>query len=257
MKLSEALSQIFIRGIRMDNIEMDDALARIENSISSNQPTKVAFINADCVNIANRSKKYRTDLKDMDMVLVDGVGMRIAGKVLGKPVKDNVNGTDMFPKLCALLEKLSGNLFLLGASSDVVERVAIWVENNYPGVNVVGVQHGYFDHRDEYKVVERIRASCADVLLVALGVPLQEEWIARNMERSGVRIAMGVGGLFDFYSGRIPRAPLWMRRAGLEWTYRLLQEPGRMWKRYLVGNMIFLIRVFYERIQLGFRKEIA
>ena len=113
---------------------------------------------------------------------------------------------------------------------------------------MAGFHHGYYAPADESKVLDEIRASGATILLVALGAPRQDVWISRNLAGTGVRVAMGVGGLFDFYSGRIPRAPQWLREMGLEWIYRLYQEPGRMWRRYLVGNITFLYHTALQRV---------
>jgi N-acetylglucosaminyldiphosphoundecaprenol N-acetyl-beta-D-mannosaminyltransferase len=129
----------------------------------------------------------------------------------------------------------------------VTEGVRDWIAEHHPGTIVCGCNHGYFSPEEEADVIRRIADSGADVLLVAFGVPRQDVWISQHIRETGAKVAMGVGGLFDFYSGRTPRAPLWMREIGLEWFYRFYQEPGRMWKRYFVGNAVFLFRVMMER----------
>lgn len=237
-----------IRGIRLLNLATDEALAAIEVAVAAGKSTSVAFVNADCVNIAAGDPAYRDDLAKIDWVFIDGVGMRIAGRILGQPVRDNVNGTDLFPLLCESLARRRKSLFLLGARPGVAAAAADWVRREHPGVTVAGSHHGYFSDADEATVLARIRASRPDVLLVALGAPRQEAWITRNLSASGATVAIGVGGLFDYYSGRIPRAPLWLRRLGLEWIYRLLQEPGRLWRRYLLGNAVFVGRIAVDRI---------
>jgi N-acetylglucosaminyldiphosphoundecaprenol N-acetyl-beta-D-mannosaminyltransferase len=115
-------------------------------------------------------------------------------------------------------------------------------------VTVCGTQHGYFSTAEETDVLRSIEDAKTDLLLVAFGAPKQDLWIREKLGSSNVRVAIGVGGLFDFFSGRIPRAPLWLREMGLEWTYRLYQEPRRLWRRYVVGNAIFLLRTMYFRI---------
>lgn len=236
-------TRLSLFGINLDNLKMDEALTAITEAVVTKSPKKIAFVNADCINISAKNRNYRTRLQAMDMVLVDGIGMRIAGKVLGQVIQENVNGTDLFPQLCARLNVLGSKLFLLGAKPGVAESVGQWVSSNYPHVEVVGTRHGYFSPSEEADVLEEIRKSNADVLLVAFGVPLQEDWIVQNMPQLGVSVAMGVGGLFDFYSGRIPRAPRVFRAYGLEWVYRLMQEPARMWRRYVIGNPLFLARM--------------
>jgi N-acetylglucosaminyldiphosphoundecaprenol N-acetyl-beta-D-mannosaminyltransferase len=158
-------------------------------------------------------------------------------------VRDNVNGTDLFPLLCDSLAKNGHSLYLLGAKPGVAAAVALWAQKNYPGLIIAGTQHGYFKPEENEQIVSTIRASKADVVLVAFGAPRQEAWINQNMTASGASVLMGVGGLFDYFSGMIPRAPLWMRKTGLEWLFRLLQEPTRLWRRYLIGNGVFLFRI--------------
>jgi N-acetylglucosaminyldiphosphoundecaprenol N-acetyl-beta-D-mannosaminyltransferase len=120
------------------------------------------------------------------------------------------------------------------------------MQARYPELIIAGTRDGYFDAAEEAEVIESINASGADILLVAFGAPRQDVWLKAHKQALRVPVRMGVGGLFDFYSGRIPRAPVWMREMGLEWTYRLLQEPGRMWRRYIIGNPLFLYRVWRQ-----------
>lgn len=230
-----------IRGIRLLNLAMDEALAAIDAALTARQPTRISFVNADCVNIAAVDASYREALAGTDWVFIDGIGMRIAGRIMDQPVRDNVNGTDLFPRLCTSLAQQGKRLFLYGARPGVAAAAAAWARARCPGLQIAGTLHGY--QPDEAEAVAAIRASGADVVLVALGAPAQETWIARNLEKTGATVAIGVGGLFDYYSGRIPRAPLWMRRLGLEWLFRLIQEPRRLWRRYIVGNAFFLGRI--------------
>ena len=235
-------AHIRIQGIPLVNLERNEAVAAIEGALAAGQFTRIAFANADCANLAAKNSLYRLQLETMDWVFVDGIGMSIAGKVMQAPVRDNVNGTDLFPLLCAALARTGKRLFLLGARPGVAASAAAWAEARYPGLQIAGTHHGYLTAAEETAVTAEIRASKADVLLVAMGAPRQEDWIARNAADCGVTVTMGVGGLFDYYAGRLPRAPAWMRRYGLEWVFRLLQEPGRLWRRYLVGNVVFLAR---------------
>ena len=242
-----------IRGIRLLNLAMDEALAAIDAALAARQQTRISFVNADCVNIAAGDASYREALAGTDWVFIDGVGMRIAGRIMDQPVRDNVNGTDLFPRLCALLAQQGKRLFLYGAQPGVAAAAAGWAEAHFPGLQIAGTLHGYQPAGAEAETVAAIRASGADVVLVGLGAPAQEAWIARNHDKTGATVAIGVGGLFDYYSGRIPRAPLWMRRLGLEWLFRLVQEPRRLWRRYIVGNAVFLSRIAADRLRAGFR----
>jgi N-acetylglucosaminyldiphosphoundecaprenol N-acetyl-beta-D-mannosaminyltransferase len=200
-------------------------------------------VNADCVNISCRNREYRRAVQQSDLVFADGIGVRVAGKVLGQPVRDNVNGTDLFPLLAKALEFTGKRIYLLGGQPGVAEGVAQWLAANFPGVELAGFHHGYFTTDKEAEVIEEIRTSGADLVLVAFGAPRQELWIRRNLHKLGAKVVIGVGGLLDFFSGRIPRAPRWVRKLGMEWGYRLSQEPKRLWRRYLIGNVVFLARL--------------
>lgn len=210
------------------------------------QKSLLAFVNPDCLNIAYTQEAYRAVLQNAARVLPDGIGVKIGCRMLGVGLAANVNGTDLFPRLCERAEREGLGLFLLGARPGVAEQVADNMRQRHPALTVAGVQHGYFDAAEEDAIIERINASGARILLVAFGVPRQELWLSRHHERLQPPVRMGVGGLFDFYSGRIPRAPLWLREIGLEWVWRLAQEPGRMWRRYLLGNPLFLYRVWRQ-----------
>lgn len=232
-----------IGDVVFDNIDMDEALSRLRVMLAGDKPKQVSFVNPACVNIAARHRAYRRVLARVHMVLPDGIGIKIASAILGRPLKQNVNGTDLFPRLCALLQEDRRRVFLLGGRPGVAEAVASQMARHWPGVRVVGVRDGYFRVAEEGEVVAQVRSSGADLLLVARGVPAQDLFIDRHLPLLGVKVAMGVGGLFDFVSGTTARAPAWMRESGLEWVYRLRQEPARMWRRYLLGNLSFLARV--------------
>jgi N-acetylglucosaminyldiphosphoundecaprenol N-acetyl-beta-D-mannosaminyltransferase len=243
--------EIHILGHRIDNLSMTEALNRIRQHISSGPALQISFLNADCVNRAWTNSLYKRVLNESDLTLADGIGLKLAGRILKRPVRQNVNGTDLFPRLCEQMDADGSSLFLLGARPGVPEAVAAWVTERYPGVRIAGTRHGYFTPAEEDAVLGQIANANADVLLVAFGAPRQDCWIAERLPIVRVKVAMGVGGLFDFYSGRLPRAPMWMREMGLEWLYRFIQEPGRMWRRYFGGNFLFLYRVFRQRLRGG------
>lgn len=248
IRLSEFHEELILFGIPIHNVTMNEAIRRMIKWVDEDHaPRHICFVNSDYVNIACRDSEYWNILQKSDMNLADGIGMKLAGKILNRNIRQNVNGTDLFPFLCETLAGTSIGLFLLGGKPGVAEDVRNWIAQWHPDVIVKGTHHGYFSHHEEGTVIKMISESKADMLLVAMGVPLQERWIHYHLEETGVRLAIGVGGLFDFYSGRIPRAPIWIREIGMEWFYRFCQEPGRMWKRYLLGNIIFLCRVFKEK----------
>jgi N-acetylglucosaminyldiphosphoundecaprenol N-acetyl-beta-D-mannosaminyltransferase len=242
-----APDSITVLGIPVANMTMSEALDTIMAHLDDSGPSQVCFVNPHGVNIAWQNPAYRRVLCQAPLTLADGIGMKLAGRLLAQDFKQNVNGTDLFPRLCQRLSGAPGGMYLLGGRPGVAERVREWITVQYPGVHVCGCHDGYFSTAQEPEVLRDIVQSGAHLLLVALGVPRQDLWVARHLEATGVRVAMGVGGLFDFYAGRIPRAPPWLRDMGLEWLYRLYQEPGRMWRRYLLGNALFLYRVLRAR----------
>ena len=238
-------------GVRVINTTMPRLLDECEEILSSGIQTSIGFVNADCMNKCFNDNDYHQTLRNMNQVYPDGIGVRLASQMFGNGVKDNINGTDLFPLLCERLTDTSHSIYLLGARKGVAEATAANMVERYPGLNIAGHQDGYFTPEEEDEVINRINASGAGVLMVAMGAPQQEKWIARNRARLNVSILMGVGGLFDFYSGRISRAPVWIREVGMEWVWRLLQEPGRMWRRYVVGNPLFLYRVWRQKKRNG------
>ena len=238
-------------GLSITNITKEEALDRIDATTEGLHT--MHFVNAHCINVAAKDAEYHAILANADALFADGSGIRLAGSTLGCPIVDNVNGTDLFPLLCSRFAKTGKRMFLLGSAPGVAEKAARWAEE-YTGSSIIaGTYHGYFKSGEESSVIEAINASGAELLLVALGVPRQEKWIASVRSLLQVPLCMGVGALFDFYSGTVSRAPLWMRKIGLEWVWRLLLEPGRMWRRYIVGNVVFIVRLMKLRIRQGRR----
>ncbi len=240
----ESSSQLNVLDVGFLSISMDEALGTISDVINTDQKEAVFFINADCLNISAKDKEYRSILNSQTIVLPDGAGLNIACRIIGERLEANLNGTDLLPKLCEVARQNDFSMFLLGAAPGVAERMKENLESKFPGLNIVGEQHGYFDHdtgMDE--VIAKINAVKPNILLVAFGAPIQEKWIHKYLEAVDSNLLIGVGGLFDFYSGDKKRAPAWMRSFGMEWLYRLYLEPGRLWRRYVIGNPLFLYRI--------------
>ena len=214
----------------------------------SEQCSQLAFVNADCLNIASNDWAYKSTLDQCERVFADGQGIRMAARAMNQPTPANVNGTDMFPLLCALSAEADGpSLYLLGGKPGVAARCADAMRERYPGVQIVGATDGYFLNQSEEAVLSDIAKRKPDILLVAMGAPLQEKWIAKHRARLDAGVAIGVGGLFDFYSGDVARAPTFVRNLGFEWVWRLAMEPRRLARRYLLGNPLFLWRVLQQK----------
>ncbi|MDJ0836696.1 MAG: WecB/TagA/CpsF family glycosyltransferase [Acidobacteriota bacterium] len=243
--------RVTLFGLEMANRTRDEAVAEVLGLAATGRRKRVAFVNPACVNIALKDSAYLKVLHQSDLIYPDGIGIQLACKFTGRRLRDNLNGTDLYPALAEKMAETGQSLFLLGARPGVAQAMAERARERWPALNICGVRHGYVQPEEEAEVVDQINATGADVLLVAMGVPQQELWIDRMLPRLEIGVVMGVGGLFDFYSGRMPRAPLWMREVGLEWLYRLIKEPRRMWRRYLVGNLVFL-----RHLVLGHKGEL-
>jgi alpha-1,3-mannosyltransferase len=218
----------------------------LDSRFEHGEQTVVAFANAHTLNVACQDEDFRTALCK-SLVLNDGVGVDIASLLLfGKPFPQNLNGTDFVPFYLARTRHRF-RIFLLGGHPGIAERASAHFTRQYRQHQIAGWQHGYFGGEDEAKIVAAIQRAKADVVLVALGNPRQELWLTRNLGATGARLGFAVGGLFDFVAEKSHRAPKWIRSARLEWAFRLLQEPVRLSRRYLVGNPLFVLRIMGQR----------
>lgn len=252
--------EIVLFGLQIADTSLTAAAQWIVQRARHNLATNISFLNAHCVNVAYRAPEYRAAIEKMDRVFADGIGVRIAARAAGVELQENVNGTDLFPVLCQEAAKAGTGLFLLGARAGIAKAAGERMRNQTPDLVVSGTHHGYIaDPAAETRVIAQINASGAGIVLVALGVPTQELWIARNRHRLTAPVVIGVGGLFDYYSGRIARAPMPLRKAGLEWAWRLAQEPRRLARRYLAGNAESLVRLAWLRLMTpaAFRQPLA
>lgn len=231
---------VAILGVCFSPLELDQAVARIRSMVRSRGVHQVVLANAHTMNCAYVDPSYRSALQRASLVLRDGVGLEVAGALSGRAMRHNFVGTDFVPYLLQQLADSEVRVFLYGAEPGVAHAAASALGARHSGIRVVGFRHGY-ENGDG--TVAQIRAARPDVLLVALGNPHQERWIADHLDALGVPVAIGVGALFDYLAGRVPRAPCWMRRMRGEWIFRLVVEPRRLWRRYLVGNAQFLWRV--------------
>lgn len=228
-------------GLDLVNGSLSGAANAIVAMAAARAPITIQFINAHCINTLNRDAGYRAALDAADYLLPDGSGMAIAARLADEPMGENLNGTDLFPELCRRAAQRGQSIFLLGGKPGIAAAAAATMVGANPGLRIAGTRDGYWSAAEEDRVIAEINASGAAILMVGLGVPLQEKWIARVRSRLTARVVMGVGGLFDYYSGAIPRAPLAIRKLGCEWAWRLVQEPRRLFMRYVVGNPVFLM----------------
>ena len=248
------MNTVMLFNIPIRNVSLLEGLTTIKGCLLQQNQSRIFFVNAHCVNAAQNDPEYLKILRGGTHVFADGVGMRVASLLFGRPLVDNVNGTDLYPLLCEALEGTGIRIFLLGSEPGVVEEVRRRALRQYPALAICGIHHGHFAEGDRDLVVAAIRDAGTDLLLVGMGVPRQEKWVAENLGATRAKVALGVGGLFDVYSGKVWRPPMLMRRLGLEWFGRLIPgrgEPRRLWRRYLLGNFRFL----WLALRLGLRER--
>ncbi|CAE6845027.1 N-acetylglucosaminyldiphosphoundecaprenol N-acetyl-beta-D-mannosaminyltransferase [Paraburkholderia nemoris] len=223
---------------RIDALTAAATVALIESRIDANTFTQHSVVNVAKIVNMHRDVRLADAVNACDIVNVDGMGVVWGARVLGYDIPERVTGVDLFG---ALLEMAAGRgfpVYLLGAREHVVAKVADMAANRYPGLRIAGFHHGYF-WDDELAMVDKIRTSGAKLLFVAITSPHKEIFIDRWRDQLGVSFVMGVGGTFDVVAGHVRRAPRWMQQAGLEWLFRVIQEPRRMWRRYLTTNAYF------------------
>jgi alpha-1,3-mannosyltransferase len=234
-----------ILGVKIQVNTISQAIDFLDRAFERGEPSIVAFANAHSLNIAVVDPRFSSALKAA-FVFNDGAGLDIASLLLfGSVFPENVNGTDFVPRYLAQTTHRY-RIFLLGGRPDIAKHAATIFARLYPQHNIVGYRDGYFDADETDSIIQNIRKSAADIILVAMGNPKQEVWLVDNLASTGCRMGFGVGALFDFISGSIPRAPLWMQKSRLEWLYRLYKEPRRLWYRYVYGNPLFLLRVIAQ-----------
>lgn len=228
-------------GLRVLACGIDQATELIKSRIFLRTPTRIAFMNANLSLLAIERTELREALSDF-VLFNDGVGIEIANRLLNRACFEaNLNGTDFIPNLFSRIRDPL-RIFLLGTTRPTLDKVTSIINERWPHHRVVGKTPGYF-RSQQTSIAKAIADARADVVLVAMGNPTQELWIAQNIP-SCAPCAIGVGGLFDFMAGNVRRAPIWVRKLRLEWLFRLYQEPRRLWRRYLIGNAKFIIYLF-------------
>jgi len=234
-----------IFGVWLDLLDMEQTVARCAELVEENRPVQHVVLNASKVVLMEDVPGLREIIARCDLVSADGMSVVWAGRMLGAAVPERVAGIDLMERLLALAEERRWPVFFLGATEDVLGQFVGVVEDRFPDLIVAGVCNGYFEN--EAVVAEQIRSATPRILFVGMSSPRKEELLAANLHAMGPVFAMGVGGSFDVWAGHTQRAPEWMQRSGLEWFHRLLQEPRRMWRRYLVGNLRFFGIALKER----------
>jgi N-acetylglucosaminyldiphosphoundecaprenol N-acetyl-beta-D-mannosaminyltransferase len=235
-------------GLNFCNLTLAEAAELLIDDAAANIRSLTCFVNAHCFNVTHRDPRYAGILSQVDYLFADGIGVALAARLWNVRLRDNVNGTDLFPLLCAGAAKRGIPVAMLGGRPGIAGRCAQRMRAACPGLDIVLTRHGYHQPEEEARIIEEINRSGARILLVAKGVPAQERWIADHAAALATPVVLGVGALFDFYSDAMPRAPRSWRRLHLEWLFRLLMEPQRMFGRYVIGNPLFVMRALRCRL---------
>jgi len=227
----------------IDALTFSETLTEVERLIQARRPVQHCVVNASKTVLMEGDARLREIVSSCALVNADGQSLVWASQILGRPVPERVTGIDVFTALLGLAADRGYGVFFLGATSEVLEDAVARARREHPSLPICGWHHGFWGATDDDELVAHVRAAQPDILFVALPSPRKEYWLAERLEKLDVPFSMGVGGSFDVYAGRVKRAPLWMRRSGLEWAYRFWQEPLRMWRRYLLGNLKFVYLV--------------
>ena len=241
--------RVEVLGCPIDALDMRATVQRCLELIEAGGGARQVSVNAAKLSRFDEDLESATYIRGCDVISADGQSVVWASRILGTPLPGRVSGTDLMLELLDAANERGLGVFILGAREWVLEEAVRRIRASYPGIRVAGVQHGYFAPEEEAEVARSIREAAPDLLFVAMSSPKKERWLKRNAETIQVPFAMGVGGAIDVFAGLRRRAPVWLQRAGFEWLWRLIQEPGRMWRRYLLGNPHFIWLVIKERVR--------
>ncbi|MFH1440646.1 MAG: WecB/TagA/CpsF family glycosyltransferase [Candidatus Omnitrophota bacterium] len=240
-----------ICGIPIDNLSFCEVIKAIENLLTGEKYSFVVTPNIDHIVKIQTDTEFKEIYDKADLILADGMPLIWASKFLGCSLKEKVSGSDLFPALCDAADKKGYKVFFLGGRADSAVKAAEILKQRYQGLQVVGIYSPLYGfEKNEFennKIIQMIKQAQPDILFVGLGAPKQEKWIFNNKEKYQVPVSIGIGASFDFVAGVVKRAPIWMQKVGLEWFWRLMMDPIRLWKRYLVDDIKFFWLLFYQR----------
>jgi N-acetylglucosaminyldiphosphoundecaprenol N-acetyl-beta-D-mannosaminyltransferase len=235
-----------ILGVPVHPLRMTDMLELVDAAIAARTRLHIGVVNAAKIVNMRRDALLRDAVLTSDVIVADGVSVVWAGRVLGQPLPERVAGIDLMTRILERAGSCGYRIYCLGATEAVLGATVTRIERDYPGAKVVGAQHGYFTSADEARVASAIADARPDVLFVAMTSPKKEQFLARWAAQIDVPVCHGVGGSFDVMAGKTERAPLVWQKLGLEWLYRVKQEPRRLWRRYLVTNTLFCAYVLHD-----------
>ncbi|MBV9601235.1 MAG: WecB/TagA/CpsF family glycosyltransferase [Chloroflexi bacterium] len=238
--------RVELGGILLDQVDLAAAVDRIAAFVRSGQPHHVVTVNLDFLSIANRNPEFEATLNGADLAVADGMPLVWLSRLRSERLEERVAGVELVMESRRMGAELGSSVFLLGAAPGVAEAAGKRIQESYPGIRIAGTYAppvGALTAQENRYIIDLIRLAAPDFLFVALGAPRQDLWIREHLTELRVPVAMGVGCVLDLLAGNVRRAPAWMQRGGLEWAFRLVQEPGRLWRRYLVNDLPLLARL--------------
>ena len=247
MSLALKHDTVSLLGVRLSSLRMNELLDITDEHIKNREKLLIGVVNVAKLVKMQKDTVLRRSVQEADLTLADGMPIIWLSRMLREPLPERVAGIDIMLKLLKRANDKHYRVFFLGARAEVLQNMVDTIQRDYPGIQIAGYRDGYFGREDECRVAEGIKQSNADILFVGINSPKKENFLKKWQSLMDVPVCHGVGGSFDVLAGVTKRAPLWMRKWGLEWFYRLIQEPKRMWKRYLVTNTIF-VKLSFEAI---------
>lgn len=243
-----------IAGVKIHRVSLKETIRQIENLLRSCK-SQICVTNVYSIVMMQKDGKFKQINNSCSLVVADGMPLIWASKLLGPPIPERITGSDLFYELCKIAVQKQYKFFFLGSTNEVLNNMSIKLKRQFPNLQIVGTYSPpfkkTFSEVENKEIIEKINASSPDILWVGMTAPKQEKWIYYNLDKLNVKVAIGIGAVFDFVAGTVKRAPKWMQKIGLEWLFRLIQEPKRLWKRYLIGNTIFIWLVLKEFIRIG------
>lgn len=237
-----------ILDLELDRVTVGAVMERIKGFIQQDTPHQIVTVNLQFVSVARKNREFAQLINQSDLVVADGMPLVWMSRLLPAPIPERITGQDLFSQCAALAAEKGYGVFLLGGAPGAAREAAAKLTTVYPGLRVTGTEHGRFPQRgpaeNQEALVQALREFKPRFLFVGLGCPKQDFWIRDNMQHLGVPVCVGVGGTFDVFAGRLKRSPAWMQRCGVEWAFRLQQEPRRLWKRYLMQDLPTALRIF-------------
>ncbi len=232
--------------INISSIPLKEISSVINDLINTGDKNIFYYVNAHCLNLASKNLDYKNALNSATLVYSGGLGPVLASRILNQPIIERVPTPDFIENVFAEAEKRKWRIFLLGSSNKSLQKVQIVLKDKFPKIIICGIQNGFYKKSEEMSIVENINKKKPKILIVGMGPPKQELLIQKYKNKIKASTLWGVGALFDVISGTMPRAPFWMQKMGIEWLYRLLQEPRRLWKRYIFGNIEFFYLIYKD-----------